>query len=225
MHCPEIHIDAGCESGEEGILAIQKFNPDVVFLDIEMPKMSGFDMLEKLGNISFQVVFTTAYNQFALRAFKYSALNYLLKPIDPDDLRETVSRILALKRGPMKEQFDILLNSLKQNDKPSRIALSTGDGMVFVNTNNIMYCQSESNYTHVKLVDGEKYLLAKSLKEFEETLPEKDFFRIHNSFLVNLNEIKKFVRSDGGYVIMNDGTQVGIARARREEFFALFDKF
>lgn len=225
MHCPEIHIDAGCESGEEGILAIQKFKPDVVFLDIEMPKMSGFDMLEKLGNISFQVVFTTAYNQFALRAFKYSALNYLLKPIDPDDLRETVSRILALKRGPMKEQFDILLNTLKQNDKPSRIALSTGDGMVFVNTNNIMYCQSESNYTHVKLIDGEKYLLAKSLKEFEETLPEKDFFRIHNSFLVNLNEIKKFVRSDGGYVIMNDGTQVGIARARREEFFALFDKF
>jgi len=225
MHCPEIQIDAGCESGEEGILAIQKFKPDVVFLDIEMPKMSGFDMLEKLGNISFQVVFTTAYNQFALRAFKYSALNYLLKPIDPDDLRETVSRILALKRGPMKEQFDILLNTLKQNDKPSRIALSTGDGMVFVNTNNIMYCQSESNYTHVKLVDGEKYLLAKSLKEFEETLPEKDFFRIHNSFLVNLNEIKKFVRSDGGYVIMNDGAQVGIARARREEFFALFDKF
>lgn len=88
-----------------------------------------------------------------------------------------------------------------------------------------MYCQSESNYTHVKLVDGEKYLLAKSLKEFEETLPDKDFFRIHNSFLVNLNEIKKFVRSDGGYVIMNDGTQIGIARARREEFFALFDKF
>ncbi|HRH64765.1 MAG TPA: LytTR family DNA-binding domain-containing protein [Bacteroidia bacterium] len=225
MHCPEITLDASCENAEKGILAINKYNPEVVFLDIEMPKMSGFDMLEKLDTISFHVVFTTAYNQFALKAFKYSALNYLLKPIDPDDLKETLFRIKDSKAGPMKEQMDILLNSIHQYNKPLRIALSTGDGMVFVNTSNIMYCQSESNYTHVRLISGEKYLLAKSLKEFEDTLPEKDFFRIHNSFLVNLNEIKKFVRGDGGYVIMNDGTQIAIARARREEFFALFDKF
>lgn len=225
MHCPEIIADATCNSGTDGIKAINEFKPDVVFLDIEMPKMNGFEMLEQFEKIPFQVVFTTAYNQFAIKAFKYSALNYLLKPIDPDDLKVTVSRIKERKGMPFKEQFDILLQSIQSNNKPQRIALSTGDGMVFVNTTNIMYCQSESNYTHVRLVDGEKYLLAKSLKEFEDTLPAESFFRIHNSYLVNLNEIKKFVRGDGGYVIMNDNTQITIARARREEFFALFDKF
>lgn len=225
MHCPEITIEAACTSGASGIEAILKYKPDVVFLDIEMPVMNGFELLEKIGKISFQVVFTTAYNQFAIKAFKYSALDYLLKPIDPDDLKAAVARIKELKTVPMKEQFEILLQNVQENKRPQRIALSTGDGLVFVNTADIMYCQSDSNYTNVVLVNGDKYLLAKSLKEFEDTLPARDFFRIHNSFLVNMNQVKKFVRGDGGYVIMNDETQITIARARREEFFALFDKF
>lgn len=225
MHCPEIAVDAVCNSGEEGIEAIRKFRPEVVFLDIEMPRMNGFDMLEQFDKIFFHVVFTTAYNQFAIKAFRYSALNYLLKPIDPDDLKLTVKRIGELKNVPYSEQFDILMQNIRNNSKPQRIALSTGDGMIFVNTKEVMYCQSESNYTHVQLLNGEKYLLAKSLKEFEDTLPAENFFRIHNSYLVNLNEIRKFVRGDGGYVVMNDNTQITIARARREEFFALFDKF
>ena len=225
MHCPEIVVDATCTGGADGIKAINEFKPDVVFLDIEMPKMNGFEMLEKFEKIFFHVVFTTAYNQFAIRAFKYSALNYLLKPIDPDDLKATVKRIQERKTAPLKEQFEILMQNMRNENKTQRIALSTGDGMVFVNTSEIMYCQSDSNYTNVILLNGEKYLLAKSLKEFEDTLSGTDFFRIHNSHLVNLNQIKKFVRGDGGYVIMNDGTQITIARARREEFFALFDKF
>jgi len=225
MHCPEIVVDATCNSGEQGIQAIQKHNPDVVFLDIEMPRMNGFDMLEKFDKVNFHVVFTTAYNQFAIKAFKYSALNYLLKPIDPDDLKATVARIKELKDVPFKEQFDILMQNIRSQNRPHRIALSTGDGMIFVNTKDVMYCQSESNYTHVRLSTGEKYLLAKSLKEFEDSLPQESFFRIHNSYLVNLNEIKRFVRGDGGYVVMNDDTQITIARARREEFFSLFDKF
>jgi len=225
MHCPDISIAAVCNSGEEGIEAINKHKPDVVFLDIEMPRMNGFDMLERFKKIFFHVVFTTAYNQFAVKAFRYSALDYLLKPIDPDDLKLAVNRIKEMKSVPSKEQFDILLRHLQSNSKPQRIALSTGDGLIFVDTKDVMYCQSESNYTHVRLLNGEKYLLARSLKEFEDTLPTENFFRIHNSFLVNLSEIKKFVRGDGGYVIMNDETQITIARARREEFFALFDKF
>ena len=225
MHCPEIVVDATCNSGADGIKAINEFKPDVVFLDIEMPKMNGFEMLEKFEKIFFHVVFTTAYNQFAIKAFRYSALNYLLKPIDPDDLKATVKRIQEKQGAPFKEQFDILMQNMRSESKPQRIALSTGDGMVFINTADIMYCQSDSNYTNVILLNGEKFLLAKSLKEFEDTLSGNDFFRIHNSHLVNLNQIKKFVRGDGGYVIMNDGTQITIARARREEFFALFDKF
>lgn len=225
MHCPDITLDAVCQSGEAGIKAINQHKPDVVFLDIEMPKMNGFDMLEKFEKIFFHVVFTTAYNQFAIKAFKYSALNYLLKPIDPDDLKATVSRIKELKNVPFREQFDILLHNIQINNKPQRIALSTGDGLVFVNTKDIMYCHSESNYTHVLLTSGEKYLLAKTIKEFEDTLSENNFFRVHNSYVVNLDQVKKFVRGDGGYVVMNDGTQITIARARKEEFFALFDKF
>jgi len=225
MHCPEIVVDVTCNSGADGIKAINEFKPDVVFLDIEMPKMNGFEMLEKFEKIFFHVVFTTAYNQFAIKAFRYSALNYLLKPIDPDDLKATVKRIQEKQGAPFKEQFDILMQNMRSESKPQRIALSTGDGMVFINTADIMYCQSDSNYTNVILLNGEKFLLAKSLKEFEDTLSGNDFFRIHNSHLVNLNQIKKFVRGDGGYVIMNDGTQITIARARREEFFALFDKF
>lgn len=226
MHCPDVIVDATCNNGEDGIKAINQFKPDVVFLDIEMPKMNGFDLLEKFDKIFFHVVFTTAYNQFAIKAFRYSALDYLLKPIDPDDLKITIGRIKELKSIPFKEQFEMLLQNMQNtNSKPQRIALSTGEGLVFVNTREVMYCQSESNYTHVLLTNGTKYLLAKPLKEFEDTLSGNDFFRIHNSYLVNLNEINKFVRGDGGYVVMNDGTQITIARARREEFFALFDKF
>lgn len=225
-HCPELQVLATCDNPELGIEAIRQHAPQVVFLDIEMPRMNGFDLLDKVGKIDFHVVFTTAYSQFAIKAFQYSALNYLLKPIDPDDLKETVQRIQQLRRPPQQEQIDILLETLRRPEpKVQRIALSTHDGLLFVHTADIMYCQSENNYTWVHLIKGGKHLLAKTLKEFEETLPATDFFRIHNSFLVNLNEIQRFVREDGGYVIMNNGTQITIARARREQFFALFDKF
>src|SRR5690242_13005735 len=157
MHCPELTIDATCTSGSDGIQAIHEYKPDVVFLDIEMPKMNGFEMLEKLEKISFHVVFTTAYNQFAIKAFRYSALNYLLKPIDPEDLKSTVARIAEMKKAPLKEQLEILMQHMKEQ-RPQRVALSTGDGMIFVQTGDIMYCQSESNYTHVMLTNGEKYL-------------------------------------------------------------------
>lgn len=225
-HCPELQLLASCDSAESGLEAIRTHRPQVVFLDIEMPKMNGFDMLDKVGKIDFHVVFTTAYSQFAIKAFQYSALNYLLKPIDPDDLIDTVSRIQNLQRPPQQEQIDILLETLRRPEpKMQRIALSTHDGLIFVQTTDIMYCQSENNYTWVYLTKGGKHLLAKTLKEFEETLPALDFYRIHNSYLVNLNEIQRFVREDGGYVMMNNGTQITIARARREQFFSLFDKF
>jgi two-component system, LytTR family, response regulator len=225
-HCPQLELLATCESAELGLEAIRMHKPQVVFLDIEMPKMNGFDLLDKLGQIDFHVVFTTAYSQFAIKAFQYSALNYLLKPIDPDDLKETVRRIEQVQKPPRQEQIEILLDTLRRPEpRQQRIALTTHDGLLFVHTSDIMYCQSENNYTWVFLTKGGKHLLAKTLKEFEETLPPSEFFRIHNSYLVNLNEIQRFIREDGGYVIMNNGTQITIARARREAFFAMFDKF
>lgn len=226
-YCPQVTIEAMCNTSENGIEAINKFKPDVVFLDIEMPHMNGFDMLEQFDKLSFDVVFCTAYDQFAIKAFKYSALNYLLKPVDPADLQETFRRLEQKKSSPSKEQIELLLQNIRENIKPAvqRIALTTGDGMIFVPVENILYCEAESNYTSVVLKDGKKILVSKVLKDIDETLSGSGFYRIHNSFLINLNHIKKYVRGDGGYVIMDNDVTVSISRSRRQEFMELFSKF
>jgi two-component system LytT family response regulator len=156
-YCPQVTIEAMCNSAEKGIESIYKYKPDVVFLDIEMPHMNGFDMLEQFDKLFFDVVFTTAYDQFAIKAFRYSALNYLLKPVDPEDLQETIRRLEEKKSVPSKEQLDLLLQSVQQM-KPTiqRIALTTNDGMIFVSTQDIVYCEAESNYTSIILANGKK---------------------------------------------------------------------
>jgi two-component system, LytTR family, response regulator len=226
-YCPEAEICAMCNSAAQGIEAIEKHKPDVVFLDIEMPKMNGFDMLERFDKLSFDVVFCTAYDQFAIKAFRYSALNYLLKPIDPDDLKEKMRRLQEKKAAPSREQIELLFQNIHQQVKPAvqRIALTTGDGMIFVSTADILYCQAESNYTSVVLSNGKKILVSKVLKDIDETLAGSDFYRVHNSYLININQIQKYVRGDGGYVVMNDGATIGISRSRRQEFMEMFSKF
>lgn len=226
-YCPKVSIEAMCNSSEKGIEAIKKFKPDVVFLDIEMPHMNGFDMLEQFDKLFFDVVFCTAYDQFAIKAFKYSALNYLLKPVDPSDLQETFRRLEEKKSSPSKEQIEMLLQNIRGNAKPpvQRIALTTNDGMIFVSTQDILYCEAESNYTSVVLKGGKRILVSKVLKDIDETLSGNDFYRIHNSFLININHIKKYVRGDGGYVIMENDVTISISRSRRQEFMELFSKF
>ena len=226
-YCPQVKIEALCDSAAKGIAAIEKYKPDLVFLDIEMPHQNGFDMLEQFDKLSFDVVFCTAYDQFAIKAFKYSALNYLLKPVDPDDLKETIRRIEEKHALPTREQLDMLMQGLKNSQKQTvnRIALTTNDGMIFVPTEDILYCAAESNYTSVVLKEGKKILVSKVLKDIDETLSGSGFYRIHNSFLINLNQIKKYVRGDGGYVIMNNDVTISISRSRRPEFMELFSKF
>ncbi len=226
-YCPQVQIAAMCNSGEDGIAAINLHQPDVIFLDIEMPHMNGFDMLERFDNLNFDVVFCTAYDQFALKAFRYSALNYLLKPVDPEDLKSTVSRIEARKNRPSREQMELLLQTLRQPAKstPKRIALTTNDGLLFIPTEDILYAEAESNYTIVILAGGKKVIVSKSLKDIDEALSGADFFRIHHSYLVNLNQIKKYVRGDGGYVVMNNDATVSISRSKRQEFMEMFEKF
>jgi two-component system, LytTR family, response regulator len=225
-YCPQVKIEALCDSAAKGIAAIEKYKPDLVFLDIEMPHQNGFDMLEQFDKLYFDVVFCTAYDQFAIKAFKYSALNYLLKPVDPDDLKETIRRIEEKKSLPTREQLDMLMQGLRNSQKQtvSRIALTTNDGMIFVTTADILYCEAESNYTSVVL-NNRKILVSKTLKEIDEALSGADFYRVHNSFLINVNQIQKFVRGDGGYVVMNDGKSVGISRSRRQEFMDMFSRF
>lgn len=226
-YCPQIEIVAMCNSAEQGIAAIHEHKPDVVFLDIEMPRMNGFDMLEQFDKMFFDVVFCTAYDQFAIRAFKYSALNYLLKPVDPDDLKATVARIEEKKSIPTREQFELLLQHINAPAKttPLRIALTTNDGMIFVPTSDIIYCEAESNYTSVVLTGGRKILVSKVLKEIDEALSGPDFCRVHSSYLININRIKKYVRGEGGYLLMDDDKSISISRNRRQEFMELFSRF
>ncbi|MFT3910839.1 MAG: LytTR family DNA-binding domain-containing protein [Ferruginibacter sp.] len=226
-YCPQVKIEAVCNSAEKGIVAINQFRPDVVFLDIEMPNMNGFDMLEHFDELFFNVVFITAYHQFAIKAFRYSALNYLLKPVDPEDLLDTIRRIEKNKAIPLREQMDLLMQSVnnKTNQTISRIALTTSYGMLFVETKDIVFCESNDNYTNVKLAGGQKLLISKTLKEIDQTLSGPDFYRIHNSFLINLGHIQKFVKGDGGYVVMNDETIVSISRTKKQEFLEMFSRF
>ncbi|MGN6439763.1 MAG: LytR/AlgR family response regulator transcription factor [Agriterribacter sp.] len=226
-YAPQVQILAMCNSAEQGIEAINRHKPDVVFLDIEMPKMNGFDMLEQFDKLFFDVVFCTAYDQFAIKAFRYSALNYLLKPVDPDDLKATIKRLEDRKTLPTREQFDLLLQNIQHAGKttPQRIALTTNDGLIFVPTSDILYCEAESNYTHVVLTGGKKILVSKVLKDIDEALSGPDFYRVHSSFLININRIKKFVRGDGGYIVMDNDATINISRSRRQEFMELFSKF
>lgn len=226
-YTPEVSIAAACTNAQLGMDAIEQIQPDVVFLDIEMPKMNGFEMLERIGKFNFDVVFCTAYDQFAIKAFRYSALNYLLKPVDPEDLKLTIQRIREKKNVPTSEQFSLLLQQLQQQGRatPPRIALTTNDGLVFVPTSDILYCEADSNYTHVVLEGGKRILVSRTLKEIDETLSGQDFYRIHSSYLIHINKIRKFIRGDGGYLIMDNDAQIPISRSRKQDFMERFPKF
>ena len=224
--CKGVNVVAACQGGAKGIEAIKKFNPDVVFLDIEMPHVNGFDVVKATEAYHYEVIFTTAYDQFAIKAFKVAALDYLLKPIDITELQTSVERVKNKKVGYNLEQK--IQTLFQQLQKPQRltdkIALPLGDAMQFVLPDEIVRCESDSNYTHVFLVNGKKITIAKTLKEVEQNIHGGPFFRIHQSHLVNINYISKYLKGDNAYVIMKDGTQIGISRSRKEAFLETFRK-
>jgi len=223
IHCPSINVIATCQSAEEGMDAARSHEPDLLFLDIEMPRMNGFDMLKKLLPFHFDVIFTTAYDNYAIRAFKYSALDYLLKPIDADDLKAAVEKYMHPKaQRNYSAQLDLLVENIRQMN-PSlihRIAIPTVEGLIMLPIKDILYCEANSSYTIIHLVKKEKIVSAKTLKEYEELLEPHNFFRVHNSHLINLNFVEKYVKGDGGYVIMTDKSTIGVSRGRKESFVA-----
>lgn len=192
---------------------------DILFLDIEMPSMSGFDLLNRLNRFDFDVVFTTAYDQYAIKAFQFSALNYLLKPIDEQDLTECINRWIEKKQKNLQaDQFSFMLEMLKNSTKQqTKVALPTTDGLEFIELAKIIRCQAESNYTYIYLQDGISFLICRTLKDVDAILRPNGFLRIHQSHLVNPQHMKRFVRSDGGYVVMSDDTQLSISKANRQQ--------
>ena len=224
--CKEVNIVAMANGGAKGIEAIKKYNPDLVFLDIEMPHKNGFDVLTETSQFNYDVVFTTAYDQFAIKAFKFSALDYLLKPIDIVELQQAVEKAKQKKGNTnLDEKIKLLFSQIQPQQKlTNKIALPIGDAMQLTEPDEIIRCESDSNYTHIFLTNGKKITLAKTLKEVEENISGNPFYRIHQSHLINMNHVSKYIKGDGAYVEMKDGTHIAISRNKKEAFMETFRK-
>ncbi len=217
-YCPHVEVLAACHTPEKGMEAIRAMKPALVFLDIEMPGMTGFDLLEKLSPVSFEVIFTTAFNQYAIRAIRFSALDFLLKPVIAEELIKAVSRFeLKKQSSDTLEQMKLLLSNLK-NPKGilHKIAIPTLDGMIMQEVNDIIRLEADGSYTRFITPQG-SYLVSRTMKEYDDLLAENNFLRVHHGHLINLNFVKKYVRSDGGYIVLNDGTSIPISVRKKAE--------
>lgn len=216
-YCPEVKILDICYSGADALKAIAEQTPTLIFLDIEMPHMNGFEMLQQLRAINFSIIFTTSYDQYAIKAFKFSALDYLLKPVDSDELQAAVKKVLHNANDAVPQQIEMLLHKLTHPTiAVNKIAIPTIEGLSMVLIESIISCSSESNYTEFHFKNKKKIIASRTLKEIEEMLVDYSFLRVHHSHLVNLNEVEKYVRGDGGYLVMSDGSHIDVSRSRKE---------
>jgi two-component system, LytTR family, response regulator len=220
--CPEIQVLASSQKPEEAIFLIRHHLPDVIFLDIEMPRVSGFRMLEELGEVQPEIIFTTAYNHYAIDAIRISAFDYLVKPISVDDLQNAVNRLLAQHQRQVQEKLSILKKGLQgSKSQEDRIAIPTGEGMEFIQIKSIVRIESSSNYSRLYLAGGQSLLVTRLLKDFEEMLMPYRFYRVHHSHLINISLVKKYIRGEGGQVVMQNGDVIDVARRKKEEFLKL----
>lgn len=223
---PEITIAGIFGNPEEGLNAIRDSPPDLLFLDIQMPQMSGFDLLNVLMPLSFEVIFVTAFDQYAIKAIRFSALDYLLKPIDIDELRSAIERAKGrIAQKNSAHQYESVIHNTRQRPgRIERLAVPTGEGIEFFNTADIIYCEADGSYTTLHLCNGQKTLVSRNLKDFENLLGDSGFSRVHHSFLININHVQKYVKGEGGYVVMTGNHHVDISRRKKEEFLKLLDK-
>jgi two-component system, LytTR family, response regulator len=224
MHCPQVKVIAECDTADCLALALQKQQPHIVFLDIEMPGTNAFDMLASLPNIEFAVIFTTAFDQYAIKAIKFNALDYLMKPVDGDELKAAVEKAIQRPTHPDKKQITGLQNQMAASETHFRLSVPTAEGHYFIQPEDLYYCEGQSNYTKLYLTRGRTVLCAKTLKEFEEALQPHGFMRVHKSILANLRYVEKLL--PGKYVaVLNNGTQIEVSRRKKDELFnALFNK-
>lgn len=219
---PQINVVALGKNVTEGVELIKTHQPDLLFLDISMPDGTGFDVLEKVQGLKFDIIFTTATDKHALKAIKYSACDYLLKPIDIDELKEAVNKLLqknVQSSMPSMENLQFLIQNLKKaDDNYSKITLPTGNAYEIVNIKDIIRCEADGSYTNFYLIGGKKLMVSASLKHYEDLLPENDFIRIHHHHLINMNHVIRFLKIDGGYAVMTDNSQLEISRRKKDAF-------
>ena len=225
-YIPDVSVLGKVHNVEDGISEIQSKRPDIVFLDIEMPGGGGFTLLEKIRNTNFMVIFTTAYDKYAIKAIEYSALHYLLKPVDLLQLKKAVAKAVNKKiMTYQQKQLEMLLSNIKNsNGKFDKIALNVSDGIIFVNPSDILYCKAEGAYTNFFMLNGDKHEVSKSLVNYEKLLPNDIFYRIHNSYLVNINFISRYLNKDGGFVILENNEKIPVADSKKAEFKMRMEK-
>jgi two-component system LytT family response regulator len=221
---PEVKILTTCFDSTKAYDLIVKHKPDFIFLDIEMPFLNGFDLLSKFEQIDFDVIFTTAYDAYAIKAIKFSALDYLLKPIDKDELTFALEKVKNKMGFISKAQIN-MAKAFNNKHLPDTIALPTMDGLTFTSVNDIVHCTADGSYTRLFMLDKSEILLSKTLGDVDELLSDYSFFRIHHSSLINLKEVKKYIRGEGGEVLMSNGKSLMVARTRKTEFLNTFTRF
>ena len=217
-HCKQVQIIARCDNPEDGIRAIDELKPDIVFLDIEMPQMNGFVMLQQLTNKDFELVFVTAYDHYAIKAIRSCALDYLVKPVEVEELKAAVAKAAELRnKTSSSSQLDLLLDHL-QKKQPKLLTIPTSDGLQFINIEDIIYLEANDNYSNIHLSTNQKFLVSRTLKDFEELLPADIFIRIHHSSIVNKFYVDKYIRGEGGQVVMRNGNVLDVSKRKKSGF-------
>ncbi len=225
-YCPEVQVIAEGGSVEEGlaILNDSEATIDVAFLDISLPDGLVFQLLNRLDDISFEIIFITAFDKYAINACEYGSIGYVLKPIDPDKLKEAVGRVHTVRSSKMPQRLEVFKQSYSNPNSFEKISVSAIDGIYFLNLKDIARFEGEDNYTHIFLNNGDKITASKTIKQYESILLPVNFYRVHKKHVINLNFMKKFVRGDGGYILMDDGKKIELSRRRRPIFMDLLKR-
>ncbi|MDP1623428.1 MAG: LytTR family DNA-binding domain-containing protein [Bacteroidales bacterium] len=225
MNCPDVKVVGEASGVVSGIATIKELKPELVFLDLRMKDGTGFDLLSAFPSIDFKVIFVTAYDHYAVQAFRFSALDYLLKPVNPEQLVEAVTRAGKLIREDFKKQMNALEENLRSDsNKNKKVILRTAESIHLVDVGHIIFCDSDSCYTTVHTLEGEDIIVSKTLKDYEEMLTDCGFYRVHKSYLINLVHVKRFDRQDGGYIVLTNDLKIPVASRKRELMMELMEK-
>jgi two-component system, LytTR family, response regulator len=225
-YCPNLQVLAAETDAGKGLTLIEQLHPQLLFLDVEMPRLNGFDVLKQLEPIDFEVIFVTAYNKYAVEAFEVHATGFLTKPVSAEKLMaavDTASRRIT-EKAVNKNIFSLLAQTTTEK-QVEKIPLSTSTGLLFVKITDIMYCESSGNYTHFFMHDDQKVVVSRQLGEYEKLLPEKNFIRIHDKYIINLAYIKSYIKGSGGDVVLENGKELPVASRRKDDFLLRFDKW